>query len=152
MYVARVTCDSSGRVSALLAPVNRATSSSIPTELSRATHLESLELDNNFVGTLPQSICKLLRLKSKSIDGTAVGGAIPDCWFGLPRLVSLAIRESLLNGALNSAVGAANGLQTLDLTGNQMTGTLPNEMRFLQNLSEISLKGNAFSGSASILG
>lgn len=86
--------------------------------------LRILEASNNqFSGTLPNSLCALSALQELTLAGNRLTGEIPRC------------------------IGALSSLTRLNISNNQLSGSLPTELGNLTNLRELLLANNRLSGS-----
>ena len=81
----------------------------LPTDLSPLSHLESLDLSHNDIGMLPQSIGDLINLKH------------------------LDLRNNALN-TLPDSITELKGLESISLSGNQLTDLSSKVIQFLEDL------------------
>ncbi|XP_039120423.1 putative leucine-rich repeat receptor-like serine/threonine-protein kinase At2g24130 isoform X2 [Dioscorea cayenensis subsp. rotundata] len=141
--------------------------------LSNMTHLQSLELENNYIGgslpktigllsqnlsnmnlganlihgMIPLSISNLSNLSLLTLSNNYLNGTIPLKLFLLPRLQSLWLADNLLAGEIPSPPCELNNLQQIDLSGNNLSGSIPANIASIKPLTDLILSKNLLSGS-----
>ncbi|KAH7688279.1 Non-specific serine/threonine protein kinase protein [Dioscorea alata] len=141
--------------------------------LSNMTHLQSLELENNYIGgTLPKtigllsqnlsnmnlganlihgmiplSISNLSNLSLLTLSNNYLNGTIPLKLFLLPKLQSLWLADNLLAGEIPSPPCELINLQQIDLSGNNLSGSIPANIASIKQLTDLILSKNSLSGS-----
>uniref|UniRef100_A0A6M2F4J0 Protein kinase domain-containing protein n=1 Tax=Populus davidiana TaxID=266767 RepID=A0A6M2F4J0_9ROSI len=100
--------------------------------------------DNNFTGSIPDSLSSLTLLKDMSLNDNFLSGEIPDAFQSLPGLINLDLSNNNLSGQLPSSFVDLASLTTLRLQDNQLSGTLD----VLQDLPlrDLNVENNLFSG------
>jgi Leucine-rich repeat (LRR) protein len=109
----------------------------LPESLGQVVQLPALDLANNQLTALPESLGRLARLESLDLYNNQLT-ALPESLGDLARLQSLDISRNQLT-ALPDSVGRLRQLHSLDLTGNSVSD-LPPELRTLP-LEEIDFDG-----------
>ncbi|KAG6751306.1 hypothetical protein POTOM_045833 [Populus tomentosa] len=105
---------------------------------------DSFLADNNFTGSIPDSLSSLTLLKAMSLNDNFLSGEIPDAFQALPGLVNLDLSNNNLSGQLPSSFIDLASLTTLRLQDNQLSGSLD----VLQDLPlrDLNVENNLFSG------
>uniref|UniRef100_A0A6N2M010 Leucine-rich repeat-containing N-terminal plant-type domain-containing protein n=1 Tax=Salix viminalis TaxID=40686 RepID=A0A6N2M010_SALVM len=100
--------------------------------------------DNNFTGSIPDSLSSLTLLKAMSLNENFLSGEIPDAFQALPGLINLDLSSNNLSGQLPSSFMDLASLTTLRLQDNQLSGTLD----VLEDLPlrDLNIENNLFSG------
>ena len=120
----------------------------IPRKLGDLTSIHTLNLTgNNFIGTIPNSLAKLVNLKHLEIyNNPELTGKIPN-WIGnLEHLEVLNLAWNNLEGSIPNSIGGLSNLKVLWLYNNNLKGKLPETMKNLSNLSVLQLYRNKLSG------
>ncbi len=112
---------------------------SVPEQIGRLTHLESLNLLGNSLTQLPEFLGNLTRLHTLHLSFNALT-VLPPFIAKLTKLRKLDLAYNRLFG-LPEAIGRLAELQTLDLANNRLHD-LPESMNGLQQLSVLHLAGN----------
>ncbi|KAH7675839.1 Non-specific protein-tyrosine kinase protein [Dioscorea alata] len=113
---------------------------SIPENLP-VTMREFFLSDNQFTGSIPNSLSELSLLAKMSLRGNHLGGEIPDAFEPLTSLVNLDLSYNNLSGPLPLSMGSLSSLTTLHIQNNRLTDFLD----VLQDLPLLDLKdGNPF--------
>ncbi|MYI07172.1 MAG: hypothetical protein F4059_07635, partial [Gemmatimonadetes bacterium] len=118
-----VTTGANGRVTGLELPASDLIGS-IPPELARLSHLETLNLERN-----------------------TLSGSIPSELGGLRSLRTLVLGVNDLTGSIPPELGDASSLEDLRLRRNELSGAIPPELGNLTNLRRLGLNQNLFTGS-----
>ncbi|XP_057497290.1 protein STRUBBELIG-RECEPTOR FAMILY 3-like isoform X1 [Actinidia eriantha] len=100
--------------------------------------------DNQFTGSIPDTLLTLGQLSDLSFSGNHLTGEIPDAFQPLAGLISLDLSGNSLSGQLPPSMGNLSSLTTLHLQNNQLTGTL-NVLQDLP-LRDLNIENNQFSG------
>jgi ankyrin repeat protein len=106
------------------------------------SHLRSLDLRNNRLETLPETLCQLSHLKILKLDHNALS-AIPVELFSLP-LILLSISDNALF-ALPEQISRLKDLALLSVAENQIR-SLPDSLGSLYSLKVLHLHSNEFTG------
>jgi hypothetical protein len=111
----------------------------------------SLTLD--FVGvsgTLPPELALMTTLTRVSVrgnlDGTGLGGSIPDSYGALSNMQTVRLQGNVIGGRLPTSLGAWTEARIVNIQFNQLTGELPIEFGAMFNAVSIDLSGNLLSG------
>ncbi|GJP30361.1 hypothetical protein CLOM_g792 [Closterium sp. NIES-68] len=102
--------------------------------------------DNNFTGTIVESVSALTSLGAFSLRGNQLSGSIPTALLTLTNLESMDLASNNISGLLPSGLGALFNLHTLSVYDNQLTGMLPASICDLTNLQTMFLHNNYFYG------
>ncbi|XP_039130998.1 protein STRUBBELIG-RECEPTOR FAMILY 3-like isoform X3 [Dioscorea cayenensis subsp. rotundata] len=100
--------------------------------------------DNQFTGSIPNSLSELSLLANMSFSGNHLGGEIPDAFEPLTSLVNLDLSYNNLSGPLPLSMGSLSSLTTLHIQNNRLTDFLD----VLQDLPllDLNVENNLFSG------
>ncbi|VAI51705.1 unnamed protein product [Triticum turgidum subsp. durum] len=131
-------------------------SGSLPSELNAPLLEELLLANNQFIGTIPSSICQLTKLKRLDLSGNQLTGDIMQCQkelvpnstdqFGSDML-SLALNNNDLTGEFPKFLQRSSGLMFLDLSYNRLFGGLPEWLpQKMPHLKILRVRSNMFSG------
>lgn len=146
-----VTTGASGRVTGLELSASNLIGS-IPPELARLSHLETLELERNtLAGSIPPELGELRNLKTLVLGVNDLTGSIPPELGDLSSLEDLRLRRNELTGTIPPELGNLSNLKRLGLNQNLFTGSIPLEFLRLQRLQFFHFDDNAglcISGSA----
>ncbi|PNY12408.1 leucine-rich repeat receptor-like serine threonine-protein kinase at2g24130-like protein [Trifolium pratense] len=144
----------------------------IPPHISNLVNLTFLKLSSNRInGTIPHSLCKIVRLEriylsdnylSGEIPSTLgdikhlglldlsrnkLSGSIPDSFANLPQLRRLLLYDNNLSGIIPPSLGKCVNLEILDLSHNKITGMIPSEVAALTSLKlYLNLSNNELQG------
>ncbi|KDP45677.1 hypothetical protein JCGZ_17284 [Jatropha curcas] len=126
---------------------NNSISGQIPPELSRLPSLVHFLLDNNNLsGYLPPQFSELPNLLILQLDNNNFdGGAIPDSYGNMTKLLKLSLRNCSLQGPIPD-LSSIRDLGYLDLSSNQLNGSIP-PGRLAENITTIDLSNNNLTGS-----
>jgi Leucine-rich repeat (LRR) protein len=118
------------------------------TSLKNCTKLENLGFsDNNFGGTLPDSIGNLsMQLNALYIGGNQISRIIPTALENLINLSLLVMHENLLTGPIPTYFGKFQKLQGMTLHKNRLSGHIPSSLGNLTQLVELYLYQNKLEG------
>ena len=114
-------------------------------------HVDNLVFasDNNFVGTLPNELALLTKLKLFSVsDSPDLVGTLPSDFLGDGRIEmkSILISNCSITGKIPTVIGHVTTLENIVLSKNKLTGTLPSELWLLTKLKILELENNEFIG------
>lgn len=142
----------------------------LPTMLSKASHLQVLSMQNNFLsgpipslhrlsnlmdlnlsdnelsGTISTEVSNLSNIRELYLDVNHLTGTIPSTLGLLPKLVDLRLSDNKLKGVVPAELGNMGSLQVLELDHNDLTGTIPREIGYLGQLIELQLYHNGLGG------
>ncbi|KAM3245348.1 hypothetical protein ACQJBY_056587 [Aegilops geniculata] len=130
-------------------------SGSLP-ELNAPLLEELLLANNQFIGSIPSSICQLTRLNRLDLSGNLLTGDIMQCWkesdanstnqFGFDML-SLSLNNNSLTGEFPKFLQRSSRLMFLDLSYNRLFGGLPEWLpEKMPHLKILRVRSNMFSG------
>ncbi|XP_071701256.1 protein STRUBBELIG-RECEPTOR FAMILY 3-like isoform X2 [Rutidosis leptorrhynchoides] len=123
---------------------NNAIGGSIPAKLP-ITVTNIFLADNNFSGSIPDSLSSLTQLSALSLNDNNLSGEIPDSFQGLTALVNLDIYNNNLSGELPSSLGSLSSLKTLNVANNLFVGPIPDKLLTIPNFRN---EGNLFNTSS----
>lgn len=114
--------------------------------------LEDLEelviVDEAVGGTLPARFgTDAPNVRQVIIQGTEIGGTIPDGYLANSPLESFILNSNNLAGSIPLNVGIPGTLTEMDLSSNQLTGALPGGLLIYSSLSSLALDSNLLQGS-----
>ncbi|CAN6581466.1 unnamed protein product [Malus baccata var. baccata] len=136
----------------------------IPTSLSNASRLQTLELGLNLIhGSLPNGIGNLINLNILALDDNHLGGSVPLEIGKLKKLEQLYLDANEFSGSIpcslgnmtsllnlymefNSTLGNCTSLERLSLQGNKFEGTIPQSLKNLKGLEKLDISSNNLSG------
>jgi len=120
-------------------------SGSIPTELGKLIHLESLNLGKNGLsGSIPAELGNLISLKYLDLGVNSLSHSIPVELGNLSQLEFFNLRYNDLSGSIPAELGNLINLKSLDLSGNQLSD-IPVEIGNLSHLEFLDLSDNQLS-------
>ncbi|CAN1838502.1 LRR receptor-like serine/threonine-protein kinase EFR [Linum perenne] len=125
--------------------------------LTNATHLENLAIENNyFGGSLPQHLGNLSKnLKSLSFNDNHISGNIPSSIQHLVSLTEFWVYNNDLSGTIPSSIGKLKSLESigklkslekLHLYNNKLSGYIPSSIGNLTKLIELDISDNYLFG------
>jgi hypothetical protein len=138
--------------------------STIPTELGRATGLSELFLGHNFcTGVLPTELGRLTRMLGLGLDNITLSGSIPSELGLLSALTAIYMDNSRLTGAIPSSLGRwsllTEGCVVICVCawlinfcryfGNNRLSSLPSELASWSRISILYMNDNDMLGQAS---
>ncbi|KAL6842194.1 hypothetical protein ACP4OV_028173 [Aristida adscensionis] len=124
----------------------------IPASLGNATHLEEIDLRENFLsGIVPPSLGVLRELSLLSLAKNKLDANDKQSWMFMDALANcsslkkLSLWKNQLKGELPSSVGnLSSGFQVLLLGMNELSGSVPSSIGNLQGLTYLVLEFNNF--------
>ncbi len=116
---------------------------SAPTEDVSVPSSKKLDLSNQNLTKIPDSVFKQTNLQELDVSGNKLTGAIQAEIRHLQALRVLNASNNQMTG-VPAEVGQLKNLEVLDLSNNQLTG-LPYELGNLKNLKTLNLSGNNYS-------
>ncbi|WP_417872086.1 immunoglobulin domain-containing protein [Winogradskyella sp.] len=166
-----VTLNTDGRVISLSLD-NRKLNGELPNELGNLTELIKLHLNegssSSVRGSIPDSICNLVKIEDVIIDMPGLTGAVPSCLFTIASLrsvyldgnsplltldfpddlsnltnlttLSLSRIDLSSNGGFPMSILDLTNLEKLSLYITRLTGSIPEQIGLLSNLTELSLR------------
>ena len=81
--------------------------------------------DNGLVGSLPQTLARLRRLRHLDLRHNSLTGEIGGAFGSLRGLTSFLVRGNALRGELPPELGAATRMERLDVSDNKLIGVVP---------------------------
>lgn len=135
-------------------------SGELPNSIGELGNLETLNIHNNsanvynsFVGTIPESVGYLKKLKFFTADNVGLTGKLPNSIFHLTNLVTLSLGNVTVSNIFNSFsgeisedIGNLRNLEHLSLMGNNFEGNIPETLADLPKLQSVFLENNRLSG------
>ena len=112
---------------------------SLPDSIEQLTNLTSLNLSNNSLTSLPESIEQLTNLTSLSLSSNSLT-SLPESIRQLTNLISLDLSNNSLT-VLSESIGRLTNLTSLHLGANKLT-ELPESIGQLTNLTWLGLRNN----------
>lgn len=98
----------------------------IPKTIASLKNLEEIDLkDKHLVGTLPDELGSLTKLKKLSIFGNSFSGEIPRSLSKLENLEFLALDDNKLGGTIPPGIEKLTKLKQVYLNKNQLIGSIP---------------------------
>ena len=107
---------------------------------------DSLNLDSQLTGLIPQEIGNLESLKYLRLDNNNLSGQIPSEIGELDSLVFLLLGGNELEGEIPASLMNLLGLASLSLNDNQLTGHIPLEIADMVNLETVDISNNQLTG------
>ena len=148
-----VTTDESGRVTAVRLSAHNLIGS-IPPDLSRLSHLETLNLERNtLAGQIPIELGSLDSLRTLILGVNDLTGQIPPELGDLSNLEDLRLRRNNLTGPIPPELSNLRNLERLGLNQNLLTGLIPSGFLGLERLRLFHFADNrslCISGSADV--
>jgi len=125
----------------------------LPPWLGQLENLTSLIMtDSKLVGTLPCAIItKLVNLKNLLLSNNNFAGSLPDSIGELVSLKILILSSNHFDGVIPRSLVQLVSLTDLDLSRNSLNGTIPQNIGQLQNLSTLYLSENKLYGNIPVL-
>ncbi|XP_014504784.1 probable LRR receptor-like serine/threonine-protein kinase At2g16250 [Vigna radiata var. radiata] len=121
---------------------------SIPNSIGGLSRLKVLVLSGNFLtGKMPTTLGNLTRLTVLDLSNNSLSGYMPASVTQLGNLTRLDLSYNYLSGSVPLKLGALSSLQNLNLSGNSFTGSVPSQLGNLSELVEVDLSKNFLSGS-----
>ena len=148
-----VTTGESGRVTAVTLSAHNLIGS-IPPDLGRLTHLETLDLERNtLAGPIPTELGSLDSLRTLILGVNDLTGQIPPELGDLSNLEDLRLRRNELTGPIPPELGNLRNLRRLGINQNILTGPIPADLLGLNRLRLFHFADNrslCISGSADV--
>ena len=119
----------------------------IPQEIGNLESLKYLRLDNNNLsGQIPSEIGELDSLVFLLLGGNELEGEIPASLMNLLGLASLSLNDNQLTGHIPLDIAGLVNLETIDISNNQLTGEIPEELSNPADLYYVNLSNNQLTG------
>jgi len=120
---------------------NRFTSC-LSSEIGKFTRLQTIDLRNNQLTDLPESLSNLTRLREITLSVNRFV-ALPSVLFNIPTLETILAADNRITEIPIDDLRKMNNLQILDLQNNSI-GQVPPELSLLPALRALELSGNTF--------
>lgn len=101
---------------------------------------------NQFTGSLPMEIGKLVNLRELDVSDNLLSGELPSSIGGCQSLEFMHLEGNFFLGPIPSSMKELRGIQELDLSRNNFSGGIPQFFESLGNLENLNLSFNQFSG------
>lgn len=98
---------------------------SLPTPKSKGEVTRINLTSNGLVGSLPQQIIALHRLKALDLNHNKLSGTLFNVWGNLTKLIKLIFDHNNLSGEIPGSLSMLKNLSLLDLGYNNFSGTFP---------------------------
>ena len=120
----------------------------IPPSFGLLTSMKHVDLsDNNFYGTIPDSMLKnWVSVESISIENNVITGTIPESIGMITALKNLNVAKNKISGALPGSIGQCIALERFDASDNQLTGPLPDSIGLWTLLEHFNVQTNHLTG------
>ena len=99
----------------------------------------------NLIGTIPDSIGKLVSLKNLDLSNNSLSGEIPESIGGLKSIEQIELYQNNLSGGLPETIANLRTLLRLDVSENNLSGTLSEKIAAMP-LNSLNLNDNFFEG------
>ncbi|KAI4365138.1 hypothetical protein MLD38_021153 [Melastoma candidum] len=91
--------------------------------------IDGISLDNQGLrGSLPKEISKLSHLQTLNLSGNSIQGHIPSSLGSISSLQILDLSYNFFNGSIPESLGQLTSLRRLNLNGNSLSGKVPAEL------------------------
>ncbi|KAL7201522.1 hypothetical protein ACSBR1_033261 [Camellia fascicularis] len=121
--------------------------------LSNCSNLSVFDLsDNQFRGSIPDSIGKLSKLNFLELGQNKLTGVIPSSFGNLTLLLELYLYNNSFQGSIPSSLGKCKNLVKLDVSHNILSGDIPGSLGKCLSLEQLYLQSNSFQGTIPDLG
>ncbi|XP_031105670.1 protein TOO MANY MOUTHS [Ipomoea triloba] len=118
---------------------------SIPNQLGNLTRLRVLDFHgNNLNGSIPVSLSRISGLRSLDLSRNKLAGSIPNLTF--PLLQILDLNQNHLVGSIPTALINSHSLIKMDLSRNRLSGRIPDSIDALKNIILMDLSYNSITG------
>ena len=101
---------------------------------------------HNLIGSIPPDLTRLSHLETLNLERNTLAGPIPTELGNLDSLKTLILGVNRLSGRIPSELGNLANLQDLRLRRNNLTGPIPPELSNLRNLTRLGLNQNLLTG------
>tara|TARA_B100000579_G_scaffold363492_2_gene322055 strand:- start:369 stop:2147 length:1779 start_codon:yes stop_codon:yes gene_type:complete len=119
----------------------------IPQEIGNLESLKYLRLENNNLsGQIPSEIGELDSLVFLLLGGNELEGEIPASLMNLLGLASLSLNDNQLTGHIPLEIAGLVNLETIDISNNQLTGEIPEGLSIPADLYYVNLSNNQLTG------
>ncbi|XP_022751798.1 probable LRR receptor-like serine/threonine-protein kinase At2g24230 [Durio zibethinus] len=117
------------------------------TTIGKLTQLQSLDLSNNNITSLPSDLWGLGSLKSLNLSSNKISGSLPNNIgnFGLLEVIDLSGNN--FSGEIPAAISSLVSLQVLKLAGNGFQWSIPTGILSCQSLVSFDISSNRLNGS-----
>jgi len=114
---------------------------------SELSALKVLDLaENDFTGSIPNSIENLHQLNILNLYNNKMTGSIPPSLYSLSLLKEIVLAKNDFKKNILSQIGNLTNLKIFDVDDNDLTNKLPSEIGNLKNLITLNLHGNELDG------
>ncbi|TYH32487.1 hypothetical protein ES288_A01G256000v1 [Gossypium darwinii] len=121
---------------------------SIPQSICNSTSLDVLDLSNNSLsGPIPQCLFQMnVSLGVLNLGGNNLSGIISDTFPESCKLQTLDLNQNRLGGKVPKSLGNCKMLEVLDIGTNQINGNFPCHLKNIATLHVLILRSNKFNG------
>ncbi|KAL9362740.1 hypothetical protein Peur_045525 [Populus x canadensis] len=123
-------------------------SGSIPdTTIGKLSKLQTLDLSNNKITSLPSDLWSLGSLKVLNLSSNQISGPLPNNIGNFGALETIDLSSNNFSGEIPAAISSLGGLRVLKLDRNGFEGSIPSGILSCQSLYFIDLSMNKLDGS-----
>ncbi|KAH7569194.1 hypothetical protein JRO89_XS06G0121500 [Xanthoceras sorbifolium] len=123
-------------------------SGSVPdTTIGKLTKLQSLDLSNNKITTLPSDLWSLGSLKTLNLSSNQISGPLPSNIGNFGMLEAFDLSNNNFSGEIPAAISSLVSLRVLKLERNMFQWSIPTEIVDCQSLVSVDLSMNSLNGS-----
>lgn len=120
---------------------------SLPESIGESRTLREIKLfANRFTGSLPTHLGKYSPLESLDISDNFFSGRLPENLCEKGALIEIMLINNLFSGELPSSLGNCQSLTRMRLGNNNFTGSVPENVWGLSDVALMELANNSFSG------
>ncbi|KAF5749518.1 LRR receptor-like serine/threonine-protein kinase [Tripterygium wilfordii] len=143
-----VFCDSTNEYVFKLVASGLGLTGSIPdTTIGKLSKLQSVDLSNNKITSLPSDLWSLGSLKNLNLSFNKISGDLPNNVGNFGLLETIDLSNNNFHGEIPPTISSLVGLHVLKLGENRFEGSIPTEILSCQSLVSIDLSLNQLNGS-----